>query len=145
MQITFRNRSTDQPITLQELNEFESLIGYTFPEDYRQHMLIYNGGLVEQDNNSHINYPETGSGIAKFFPIKYGNYTMEKAFETMENFDIPEGYFIIGETWGGGEIIISLNNDSTYGNTKEYYPDGTLNDLSPSFTQLLNDQVEQQE
>lgn len=143
--LTFEMPLNSQAITLQELNDFETLIGHTLPEDYRQHMLTYNGGLVEQDNNAHINYPEAGSGIAKFFPIKYGNYTMEKAYATMGNFDIPNGYFIIGKTWAGGDVILSLNDDSTYGNTKEWYPDGTLNDLSPSFTQLINDQVEQQE
>jgi hypothetical protein len=144
MQLTFRSRSIEQQITLVELNEFESLIGYSLPEDYRQHMLSINGGMVEQDNNAHISNPEAGNGIAYFYPIKYGGYTMEKAYEQMANL-LPIGYISIGTTRGGGEIIISLNNDSTYGNIKERYSDGEINDLSPSFTQLLNDQVEAEE
>jgi len=142
MQLTFRSRSIEQQIILKELNDFESLIGYSLPEDYRQHMLTINGGILEQFNNAHISNPEAGNGIAYFYPIKYGGYTMEKAHEQKSNM-LPTGYISIGTTRGGGEIIISLNNDSTFGNTKEWYSDCEINDLSPSFTQLLNDQVEE--
>jgi hypothetical protein len=141
MQLTFRSRSIEQQITLAELNEFESLINYSFPEDYRQHMLSINGGIVEQDNNAHVSNPAAGNGIAYFYPIKYGGYTMEKAHLQLTNL-LPTGYISIGTTRGGGEIIMSLNNDGTYGNIKERYSDGEINDLSSSFTQLLNDQVE---
>ena len=37
---------------------------------------------------------------------------------------------------------MSLNNDNAYGNIKEFFSDGSMFDLSPSFTQLLNDMVE---
>lgn len=143
--LTFEMPLNSQAITLQELNDFETLIGHTLPEDYRQHMLTINGGDLEQYNNAHINYPTAGSGISDFFPIKYGIYTMEKSFTSNYQPLFPSSYIGIGRTRGGGTIVMSLNNDSTYGNTKEWYPDGTLNDLSPSFTQLINDQIEQQE
>lgn len=142
MQITFRSRSIEEQITLAEFNEFQSLIGYSLPEDYRQHMLSINGGMVEQDNNAHISNPEAGNGIAYFYPIKYGGTTMETIFSSNTQAYYPAGYIAIGKTKGGGKIIISLNNDDAYGNTKEWYPDGTLNELSPSFTQLISDQVE---
>ena len=141
MQITFRSRSIEQPITAQELDDFENLIGKTLPSNYRQHMLTINGGVVNQLNNAHINFPETGSGIADFYPLKYGGYIMERAHEQITN-RLPNGYIAIGRTRGGGNVIISLNNDSTYGNVKEWYPDGEINNLSSFFTQLLNDQVE---
>lgn len=144
MEITFRNRLIEQNITITELNQFESYIGYSLPEDYRQHMLSVNGGIVEQDNNAHVSNPEAGNGIAYFYPIKYGGYTLEKAFEQTKNL-IPNGCISIGTTRGGGEIIMSVNNDSTYGNLSERYSDGELNVLSPSFTQLLIDQVEEAE
>lgn len=141
MQITFRTHQLAQLITTTEFNVFESLVGYSLPEDYRQHMLTYNGGIVNQLNNAHISNPESGGGIAQFYPIKYGDYTVEEVNSTLNDV-IPSGFLIIGHTRGGGKIIISLNSGSTYGNTKEWYPDGSINDLSPSFTQLLNDQVE---
>jgi len=142
MEITFEMHPLAQSITLNELNTFQTMIGKTLPEDYRQHMLTYNGGDVVELDIAHISDPEGGGGISYFHPIKYGHSTMEEVNGTIGDI-IPSGYLSIGRTNGGGEIIISLNNDSTYGNTKEWYPDGTLNDLSPSFTQLINDQVEQ--
>lgn len=141
MQITFEMQIDSQPITLAELNQFELLISHDFPKDYRQHMLTYNGGDVIQRNNAHISNPEAGNGVAYFFPIKYGGYIMERVHEQITNL-LPIGYIAIGKTRGGGTIILSLTNDNNYGTTKEWYPDGTINDLSPTFTQLINDQVE---
>lgn len=138
MQLTFRTKGNSQVITLEELNTFEALIGKTLPQDYRQHMLTYNGGVLEQDVE-HVNYSDSG-GIASFHPIKYGYYTMEELFEDLKEF-LPSGYIPIGKTSNGGQIIISLNNDSTYGNIKEWFTDGDTRDLSSSFTQLLNDMV----
>jgi hypothetical protein len=142
MQITFRTQLDSQPITLEELNEFQISIGKTLPEDYRQHMLAFNGGGVAKFNNAHISDPEGGEGIMEFYSIKYSSYSLEEVNDDL--FDlIPSGYLIIGRTRSGGEIIISLNNDNTYGHTKVWYSDETIKDLSPSFTQLINDQVEQ--
>ena len=78
--------------------------------------------------------------ISYFYPIKYGDYIIEKSYDYMSG-RIPSGYLAIGTTDNGGEIIISLNKDSTFGKTKEWFPDGYINDLSSSFTQLLNDMV----
>lgn len=141
MQIKFEMQLDTQPITIGEINNFESLIGLSLPNDYKQHMLTYNGGDVVELYTAHISNPEGGSGISDFYPIKYGGNTLEEVNETLNDV-VPSGYLIIGRTRGGGKIIISLNSGGTYGNTKEWYPDGTINDLSPSFTQLLNDQVE---
>ncbi|QTD39179.1 SMI1/KNR4 family protein [Polaribacter batillariae] len=141
MQINFEIQLDSQLITVDELNEFQAIVGNPLPEDYRQHMLIYNGGDAIELDAAHISNPEGGSGISDFYPIKYGGNTIEEVNEILNDI-IPLGYLIIGRTRGGGKIIISLNNDGTYGNTKEWYPDGTINDLSTSFTQLLNDQVE---
>ena len=144
MQITFEMAIIAEPISLEELNDFEASIGKQLPQDYRQHMLTYNGGVVNEYDNAHISDPEGGDGIAQFYPIKYSTYTLEEVNNDLSSL-IPLGYLVIGRTRGGGEIIISLNNDNTYGKTKVWYSDETLKDLSPSFTQLLNDQVEQQD
>jgi hypothetical protein len=141
MQITFKMAIIAQPISLEDLNEFQALIGNPLPEDYRQHMLTYNGGIVNEYNNAHLSNPEGGDGIAQFYPIKYSTYTLEDINNDLSNL-IPSGYLIIGRTRGGGEIIISLNNDASYGNTKVWFSDETIKYLSTSFTQLINDQVE---
>lgn len=126
------------------LNQFEATIGKTLPQDYRAHMLTYNGGDVEQEDIEHKNYTEDGGGISYFFPIGTGDYTIEEVYTVMtSNSMLPPGYIPIGTTQGGGKIIMSLNNDSSYGYTEEAYPDGTRRDLSPSFTDLINDMVEE--
>lgn len=139
MIVTFRQRESSQMITLQELNDFEALIGSALPQDYRLYMLAHNGGVVNEDVK-HINYPEGGEGISYFYEIKYGYYTMEQLFSNLKG-KIPDGYLAIGTTDNCGHVIISLNGDDTYGTTKEWFPDGYIFDLSSSFTQLLNDMV----
>lgn len=73
MILTFRQQ--ENLLTLQDLNDFEDLICLVLPPDYKQHMLLYNGGIVNEDVK-HINYLDGGEGISKFYPIKYGNYKM---------------------------------------------------------------------
>lgn len=140
MILTFKRRQNSQLITLEELNNFETYIGHVLPQDYRQHMLLHNGGIVVEDVR-HINYPDGGEGIAYLNSIKYGSYTMEEVYLSL-NGKIPGGYLSIGVTNNEGNIIMSLNNNSTYGNIKEWFSDGDIYDLSPSFTQLLADQIE---
>ena len=139
MKLTFKTKSNSQTITLEELNTFETLIGVVLPLDYRQHMLTYNGGMVEEDNIEHKNYKEGGRGISYFYPIKYGYDTMEEVFEDLNKL-IPEGYLVIGKTHNGGFILISLNKD-TYGKTIVMYSDGDIENLSDTFTELLNDMI----
>jgi len=143
MILTFKQRENSQAITSQELSDFESFIGLSLPQDYKDHMLNHNGSMVVQ-NVKHINYPDGGEGISYFYPIKYGSYTMEKSYANLFG-KISSGYLSIGTTDNGGEIIMSLNSDSTYGNIKEWFPDGNIYELSPSFTQLLNDMIESDE
>ena len=140
MNLTFKKQNRWQPISLDELNEFETLIGMSLPEDYKAFMLEHNGGSIE--NLNHINYPNGEQGLARLFSIKYGSgFTMEKMF--LSNTErIPKGHLVIGSTNLGARIIISLNDDETYGTTLEWLDeDGAYNSLSPSFTQLLNDMV----
>ena len=67
MQITFKMQLDSQPITEAELNEFQALIGMTLPEDYRQHMLTYNGGgAMPLGFFAHISDPEGGGGLNNF-------------------------------------------------------------------------------
>ena len=58
---------------------------------------------------------------------------------------LDNGYLPIGKNNGGGYIILSLNQDDTYGEIKEWYPDDELNYMSPSFSQYLKDMIESEE
>ena len=142
MNVQFRTKSNVQLITLQELNTFQTNLGMLLPEDYRHHMLQFNGGIAEPDNLEHTNYPEMPStGLDYLFSIKYGSLTVEYVYDSISQ-HLPEGYLPIGKNRGGGEIIMSLNNDSTYGEIKEWYPDDEMNYMSSSFKQYLEDMQE---
>lgn len=143
MYVILKMNRDSRLITLVELNTFENYVRHSLPKDYRQHMLAHNGFVVQQRVN-HINYPDGGKGIAKFYPVRYGSDTMEDIFNDLSGI-IPAGYLSIGKTRDQGQILLSLNNDSTYGNIVEWFPDGEINALSPSFTHLINDMVESQD
>ena len=143
MEITFTMSLDSQQISTEELQVFENTLnGLKLPEDYKHQMLTCNGGNVDQYEIEHKNYIGEGIGIASFLPIKYGNYTLEKAKNSFMD-RLPEGFIPIGHTTGNaGLLIMSLNNDQTYGHIKVRYTDGDIEDFSPSFTDLLNDMVE---
>ncbi|MFD1552543.1 hypothetical protein DNU06_17065 [Putridiphycobacter roseus] len=139
--ITFKTRAEFLPIFDEDLNDFETLIGKTLPTDYRQHMLVYNGGSVKEDID-HKNFPEGGGGISHLDAIKYGGEnSMEEVFAYLGG-KIPSGHISIGVCSSGGNILMDLNSGSKYGMTKWWNHDGYIVNLSPSFTGLLNDMVE---
>lgn len=144
MIIEFETRSNSQLITVEELNLFEQGLGKKLPEDYNIHMLKYNGGDVIDEDIQHKNFDNPDTGLSYLFPIKYGNFTIEKANEDSSKLWSSD-YLSIGKNVGGGYIIMSLNNDETYGEIKEWYPDGELNYMSPSFSQYLDDMIESDE
>ena len=44
--IQFEVRNNVQIISLEELSVFEQNLGYILPDDYKDHMLTYNGGML---------------------------------------------------------------------------------------------------
>ncbi|WP_299767415.1 SMI1/KNR4 family protein [uncultured Dokdonia sp.] len=141
MIITFHIQA-DQLIIDTDLNDFEQQINKTLPNDYRQHMLQYNGGGIDKFNLAHVVDETYGAyGLAYLFALKYDSTTIESIFTAYQD-DYPVGYIPIGVAAGGGEFIMSLNNDETYGEIKILEEDGIMEYLSPSFSQFLEDMVE---
>ncbi|GGG23214.1 hypothetical protein GCM10011344_24940 [Dokdonia pacifica] len=119
-------------ITQEELEEFEQqLDGLKLPEDYKAHMLKYNGGITIEDyicgDNENIKF-------MYFLPIKYGSDTMENSLIAREDV-LPINDIYIGAV-RGGELCMSLgeNNGSIY----VFYSDGERIDLASSFTEFIN-------
>lgn len=145
MNVQFEIRNDVQILNSDELLKLEQNLGYSLPNDYKQHMLKYNGGSVVNKNIEHKDYPDiTSSGLDYLFPIKYGPKTLENVNESISEF-LPGGYLPIGKNGGGGYVIMSLNNSGTYGEIKEWYPDDELNYMSPSFMQYLEDMIERED
>ncbi|WGH75106.1 SMI1/KNR4 family protein [Tenacibaculum tangerinum] len=98
----------DQKLTEADIIAFESRIGKTLPEDYRQHMLEWNGGGVHQLNLEHKKYPEDGDfGLENFYSIDYNVNTIESLMEFMGN-ALEENCILIGSTRGGGISLCHL-------------------------------------
>lgn len=127
-------RIEDQKITLQELQEFEALLeGLQLPEDYKQHMLQYNGGYPKGDYVCFEPY-EGIITLSYFNPIKYGASTMEDYLDMRNVF--PKNQILIGIIVGG-MLIISLDENS-YGHIYIAYEDVNPEKIANSFTEFIN-------
>ncbi|WGH75105.1 SMI1/KNR4 family protein [Tenacibaculum tangerinum] len=136
----------DFQVTEDDLNLLEAHIGRILPEDYRRHMIQWNGGVALQDNLVHKDFPSAGTDfvLESLYPlIADDESSTVKAYWDFETGDIlAEGYIPIGSAVGGDEIIMSLNLDETFGNIKLQTDYGLIHDISPSFNQYLEDLVE---
>ncbi|RBW59439.1 hypothetical protein DS884_06785 [Tenacibaculum sp. E3R01] len=125
----------DKLINKDELIEFEyGLNGLKLPDDYKKHMLRYNGGETDEiylwKLNEEIEFHDLN-------PIKYGYGTMEERFKIDRVEVLPESDIFIGVI-RGGDICISLTEAGSYGSVYIIYSDGKRINLASSFTELLN-------
>jgi len=126
-------RIENEQITAEDLNEFEKEIGLTLPEDYRAHMLKYNGGLP---SSYYLYYGEPDDGIllSGFKSIKYGDSLVEK-----QDY-LPENCLSIGYT-ETGYLAMSLD-ENEYGSIFVYYSEAELTKIAASFTEFLDGLVD---
>ncbi|CAL2080603.1 SMI1/KNR4 family protein [Tenacibaculum sp. 190524A05c] len=124
----------EKTITIEEFNQFEALLeGLKFPDDYKSHMLTYNGGYPEGDYVC-FKHPEKVIKVDYLHPIKYGDSAME--YYLMMRNVLPSNQIEIGSI-RGGSICISLNQ-SDYGSISIYYEDVILEKIANSFTDFIN-------
>lgn len=122
-------KAENQLISRKELKEFETKIGLSLPEDYKAHMLKYNGGSVV---NIYLFFgvPDDGINLFGFYPIKYGT----TLFVDRKDY-LPENHIGIGRT-GTGYLAMSLD-EKTYGSIYVHYSEVELEFLAPSFTEFI--------
>lgn len=108
-------------ITPEELSEFEKEIGLPLPQDYKDHMLKYNGGSP-LSYYIYFGEPDDGIRLAGFKSIKYGTSLVGK-----QDY-LPKNYLSIGyiET---GYLAMSLD-EKDYGNIFVYYSEAELGSVS---------------
>ena len=117
------------PITLSDIHEFETSKGIIFPQDYKAHMLQYNGATVESIE-VHFGVPDDGINFSYFHPLKYGDSILVDTKDYL-----PEKHITIGCT-STGYLAMSLAED-TYGHIYVYYSEGELKFLAASFTEFI--------
>ncbi|BAP32479.1 uncharacterized protein CHSO_3442 [Chryseobacterium sp. StRB126] len=120
-------------ITSDELHEFEVKTGISLPQDYKEHMLKYNGGSP-LSYDLYFGEPDEGILLSGFKSIKYGTSLVEQKDY------LPPKYLSIGYT-ETGYLAMSLD-EKEYGNIFIYYSEAELALLAPSFTEFLEGLVD---
>ena len=134
--ITFTPRY--QLINLFEIREFENKLGLSLPEDYKTHMLQYNGGRPE-GHNVFFNTSNDKISLGYFHPIKYGCSTVEKIYELTHDF-LPKNHVSIGDTHTGYLNMCLDQND--YGAVYLYHSNKKERKIANSFTEFVNGLVD---
>lgn len=111
--VKFEN--TEAKISIDEINNLEKTIGMTLPKDYREHLLLYNGGQCfpnefsfKEDNKL------TDSCIDWFLAIYDGEYDNLINYIDIYKLDeqrIPTNLIPIAHDPGGNLICISCDGD----------------------------------
>lgn len=118
-------------ITFEELNTFEQkLSGFKLPQDYKEHMLKYNGGGVDE---TYVWYNDPDIEFLYFYPIKFEDENMESALIDREGV-LPESDIYFGAIRGGA-LCMTLTGNT--GLIYVLYSDGERIDLASSFTEFV--------
>jgi hypothetical protein len=132
----------EQPLLESDITAFETSIGKTLPTDYKDHMRAWNGGGIRQFTLEHKDYPENPDyGLESLLPIAHHPNTISVVMNALGS-ALPSEHIPIGSTLGGGDLVMSLKNDSTYGEIYVGFSGMDLFRVATSFTALLAAMVE---
>lgn len=101
------------PISEDDLQAVEARLSISFPSDYRQFLLTYNGGTPERDTFHFKNEtgPYTDSCVGRFYAIYYGEYdNFEKQFLFCKaDVLLPDNMVAVADDPGGNMICLSVS------------------------------------
>lgn len=137
---------TSQAITLSDIENVAKKLDLVFPDDFKEHYLLYNGGYPEKDTYSWSNGEKTT--INTFFSIKYDGFDiLEKVYESLilsKNY-LSKGIVPFATDDGGNFFCISCTRKSLgevfYCDNNHYNvnnKDECLIQIENSFTDFLN-------
>ncbi len=125
-------------LTEEEYIMFVAGLNVSLPEDYKTHVLKYNGGYPDKEyiNEIHIHY---------FHTIKHSDHPLENIWEKLRDV-LPRNFFPIARDGGGNHICISLSKD-TYGEIYMWYhdmdEDKAIEFLAKDFTSFMDNLTEE--
>ncbi len=135
--------NTETEITEAELASFETQYGLNLPEDYRQHILSFNGGVPTE---SYFFADDEEFLISSFLPILHGNNTVNKLLDVLAEAPqrplAPEYYPFADDTFGNMYCINQVDG-KVY--LWEHDMEGEPEALARSFTEFINALVEDEE
>lgn len=104
------------PLTIHDLNQIEQEINVSFPNEFKEHYLVYNGGYPEQDTYKWNDGSSTT--INTFSSIKYSGYSnLEESYKdlVLAKKYLPIGIIPFATDDGGNFFCISARtNDYGY-------------------------------
>ncbi len=108
---------TEAPLAASDLDDFERRLNITFPEEYRNFMLLHNGGRPEKSRFSYRNKPGmyADSCVDWFLAIYDGEFdNMERYFNTykINRIRMPDELVPIAHDPGGNLICISVKGEN---------------------------------
>lgn len=104
---------TERQTSIEEIKQIEELIGYQLPEEYKLHLLKYNGGMCEPNVFSFKEDGEMTSSCLHWFLAIY-NGEGDNLRESIETFKLdekrmPQHIIPIAHDPGGNQICISCD------------------------------------
>lgn len=130
----------------QILNEFENEFNLRFPEDYRNFLLIHNGGIPER-THFWIEKGKDGSSVQRFYGIHEGQKHLSLDTYLHNRRYFPHTMIPIGDDGTGNYICIGVaeyNFGIIYFVDHEYHsyeqPDSLIgiNEVARTFTDFLD-------
>lgn len=103
----------EAPVTLSQIEELEHLTGLNFPQEYKEHLLIYNGGKCDPCDFTFVEDGRTtASDVDWFLAIYDGEYDNLLRYITVSKLDekrLPYHMIPIAHDSGGNLICISCS------------------------------------
>lgn len=124
-----------EAISSSDIEKVENLIGARLPDDYKKHMLEFNGGSVPLDKNYVFHFGENELDFSRFHQMKHEDGTVEEYFSHKHDFLYPN-LISIGTTVEGHLALRIKGNDK--GGIYFYSSDSGPIQLTKSFADFIN-------
>lgn len=125
-----------EKISLFEVEQFEVDNGFILPISFKQFLVQNNGGVPKE----RIFWDGVlESGVSYFYPLIYGENTIEKIINSIHRDDaLPNSFLPFASTGGAGDYTISMNKDS-FGAIYIFHYDGSEPfKIANSFEMFIN-------
>jgi hypothetical protein len=156
-------KGTEQPVAPSDITAIEQHYGFTLPDDYKAHLLLYNGGRPQRRVFMEVRPDgrQVPRKISDFYSVRYGKPNLEKSLELLSD-QLHLDLVPFGNETGGDQFVLSVGPEdygSVYYIAHEFYtpleydydeetdtstlpPPGQYGGgvyfLAPSFTEFLN-------
>lgn len=101
-------------LTISDVNDVETILGFKLPQQLKEHYLQFNGGVPVKPC-FYAQEVDLETEIAEFSPIKHKNSSKlleERYLDLINRNALPNRYLPFANDWGGNLFCIDLENDS---------------------------------